>query len=464
MDIVDPIFLSRVQFAFTISFHILFPALTIGLASWLAVVEGLYMYTKKQVYMDIYRHWVRIFAVAFGMGVVSGVVMSYQFGTNWSIFSDRVGNVLGPLLGYEVLTAFFLEASFLGIMLFGRKRVSEKMHFFSTCVVAIGTLISAFWILSASSWMHTPTGFSIDGTGLYQPTSWYEIVFNPSFPYRFTHMIMGAYLTTAFFVGGISAWYLLRHKYIKHSSITFSMAMIMAIFVAPAQLVVGDIHGLNTLEHQPAKVAAMEGIWKNEKGAALRLFAFPDSKQETNHMEISIPKLASFILTHDWDGEIQGLKSWAPEDRPNVPVVFYSFRIMVGLGILMILTGLLAVWLYFRKKLFDTPWFFKLCIAMTPSGFIAILAGWFVTEVGRQPYLVYGLMRTAEGASKLATFQPAISLTAFVLVYTAVFGAGVYYILKLVRVGPDIEHLPAAYGVHGMRRPLTLADVFSHDD
>lgn len=430
--------LARTQFAFTVSFHILFPAFTIGLASFLAVIEYKYLKTRDDIYKEIYKMWIKIFAVCFGLGVVSGVVMSYQFGTNWGSFSDKVGNVIGPLLGYEVLTAFFLEASFLGIMLFGWGRVSERMHFISTCIVAIGTAISAFWILSANSWMQTPQGFEIREDGLFYPTSWMEVIFNPSFPYRFAHMLVAAYLTTAFVIGGISAFYLYKGKFVKHAKKTFALAMIMAVFVAPAQLIIGDFHGINTLEHQPAKVAAMEGIWEDERGAGLRLFAIPDQEQQKNHNEIIIPKLASLILTHDSDGLVKGLKSFGKDNQPPVAVVFWSFRIMVAIGFAMIITGIIAVILYFKNRLYDTRWFQYWCMALTPSGFIAVLAGWFVTEVGRQPYTVYGFLKTSESLSPVIGTQIAISLAIFIVVYTFIFGAGTYYILKLIKKGPVI--------------------------
>ena len=435
MSELDPLLLARIQFAFTVSFHIVFPAFTIGLASWLAVVEGLWLKTGNKVYKEVYKFWVKIFAVCFGMGVVSGVVMSYQFGTNWSVFSDRVGSVIGPLLGYEVLTAFFLEASFLGVMLFGWGRVSERMHFASTVIVAVGTLFSAFWILAANSWMQTPQGFEIEANGILQPTNWLEIVFNPSFPFRFVHMVLAAYLTTAFTVGGIGAWYLWKKRHIPHAKVMLGMAMIMAVFIAPLQLVVGDLHGLNTLEHQPAKVAAMEGIWETEKGADLRLFAIPDQEAEKNHHEILVPDMASLILTHSKDGELKGLKEWAPEDRPPVAIVFWSFRVMVAIGMAMILTGIMAAFLFFRKRLFDSRPFQLWCMALTPAGFIALLAGWFVTEVGRQPYVAYGVIRTADAVSPVLGQHVALSLLAFVVVYTLLFGAATYYILKLIRKG-----------------------------
>lgn len=432
----DPILLARIQFAFTISFHIIFPAFTIGLASFLAVVEWRWLRTGNEYYRDLYKFWIKIFAVAFGMGVVSGVVMSYQFGTNWSIFSDKVANVLGPLLGFEVLTAFFLEASFLGIMLFGWGRVSKRMHFVATCIVAIGTLISAFWILSANSWMQTPQGFSIAEDGRLHPTNWIKIIFNPSFPYRFVHMIIAAYLTTAFVVGGVGAFYLWQKRHLPQARIMLGMATIMAILVAPIQIFVGDLHGLNTLKYQPAKVAAMEGIWETEKGAGLRLFAWPDTQHEMNHYEIKLPNMASYILTHDMEGEIKGLKEWAKEDRPPVASVFWSFRVMVGLGILMVLIGIVSTIQYFRRKLFTGRLLHGWWILMIPSGFIALLAGWFVTEIGRQPYTAYGVIRTSESVSPaILGGQVAWSLLVFVLVYTFIFGAGSYYIVKLIRKG-----------------------------
>ena len=459
LENLDPVLFARIQFTFTISFHILFPAFTIGLASWLAVVEWRWLKTGNKIYEDVYRMWVKIFAVTFGMGVVSGVVMAYQFGTNWSVFSDKVGNVIGPLLGYEVLTAFFLEASFLGIMLFGWNRVSPKMHFASTVIVAVGTLISAFWILAANSWMQTPQGFRIGENGLLYPTSWIQVIFAPSFPYRFMHMIMAAYLTTAFVVGGIGAYYLWRKLHVKHARVMFGMAMLMAIFVAPLQPIIGDLHGLNTLKHQPAKVAAMEGLWETQRGAPLKLFGWPDQEEERTKYSIEIPKLSSLILTHDLNGEVKGLKDWPKEDRPPVAWVFWTFRIMVGIGILMVTTGVFAVVLYFRKRLFDTKWFQYWCMALTPSGFIAVLAGWFVTEIGRQPYIVYEVLRTSESVSPVQGSHIALSLLAFIISYTFVFGAGTYYIIRLIGRGPGNGE--KAYGTHGVEEPPLVSDIVS---
>ena len=452
---LDAVLLARIQFAFTISFHIVFPAFTIGLASWLAVVEGLYLKTGKKIYEDIYRMWVKIFAVCFGMGVVSGVVMSYQFGTNWSVFSDKVGNVIGPLLGYEVLTAFFLEASFLGIMLFGWGRVSKKMHFVSTVIVALGTLLSAFWILSANSWMQTPQGFEIRDDGLLYPTNWLEIIFNPSFPYRFFHMVTAAYLTTGFVVGGIGAYYLWRKIYTEHAKVMFAMAMLMAVFVAPVQLLIGHAHGENTMHHQPIKVAAMEGNWERGTNKPLYLFGWPNEETETTDYGITVPNGASWILTGSADGELPGLKDVAKEDRPPVAWVFWSFRVMVGLGVCMILTGVFAAILFLRKRLFDSRLFQLWCMALTPSGFIALLAGWFVTEIGRQPYTAYGVIRTGESISPVIAEQVAISLAIFVVVYTLIFGAGSYYILKLIGKGPSSIGDGEKYYDHSMEASVT---------
>ena len=436
--IIDAVGLARFQFAFTVAFHIVFPAFTIGLASYLVVLEGLWLRTREDVYLDLYKYWSKIFALSFGMGVVSGLVMSYQFGTNWGPFSDRTGPILGPLLGYEVLSAFFLEAGFLGVMLFGLNRVGKGLHFFATLMVAVGTLISSFWILSANSWMHTPTGFEI-GADQFLPVSWFEIVFNPSFPYRLAHMVLAAYLTTAFVVGAVGAYHLLRDRVDRSAQIMVSMAMWMALLVAPLQLVAGDLHGLNTLEHQPAKVAAMEGHWETKKGQPLILFGFPDDEAETTRWAIEIPKLGSMVLTHHWDGEVKGLKAWPKEERPPSALIFWTFRIMVGLGVLMIAIGLISAYLRWRGRLFDLPIFLRGVLVMGPSGFIAVLAGWITTEVGRQPYVVYGLMRTSEAVSPIAAPAVAASLAMFAIVYFLVFGAGIYYLLRLMAkpVGSD---------------------------
>lgn len=458
MPDLDPLLLARIQFAFTISFHIIFPAFTIGLASFLAVVEWRWLATGKEHFRNLYKFWVKIFAVAFGMGVVSGVVMSYQFGTNWSVFSDRVANVLGPLLGFEVLTAFFLEASFLGIMLFGWGRVSPRMHFFSTCVVAMGTLISAFWILAANSWMQTPQGFEIGADGRLNPTDWIEIIFNPSFPYRFVHMVMAAYLSTAFVVGGVGAYYLWNRRHISEGRIMLGMATIMAAIAAPLQAVIGDLHGLNTLEHQPAKIAAMEGLYETGKSIPLLLFGWPDEVAEKMNHTLEIPGLASFILTHSWEGELRGLKEWPKEERPPVAWVFWSFRVMVGIGIVMVMVGITSAIQYFRHRLFETRWLQAWWMGMMPSGFIALLAGWFVTEIGRQPYIAYGIIRTAEGVTPaILGPQVAWSLLAFVVMYTLVFGAGSYYILQLIGKGIPAAEEKEQYYKHGIEASVIEA-------
>ncbi len=433
---IDAVVLARAQFAFTIGFHIIFPAFSIGLASYLMVLEGMWLRTGRRVYLDLFQYWVKAFALVFGMGVVSGLVMSYQFGTNWGAFADKAGPIVGPLMGYEVLTAFFLEAGFLGIMLFGMKKVGKGLHFAATCVVAFGTLLSGFWILSVNSWMQTPQGYAITADGHFVPTSWMEIIFNPSFFYRFPHMILGCYLAVAFFVGAVGAYHLLRDRSNLAARTMFSMALWMATLVAPAQILVGDAHGLNTLEHQPAKVAAMEGDWETHPGQPLVLFALPDQAAATNRYEIAIPKLGSLILTHKLDGEIKGLKDFAPQDRPPVAVVFWAFRVMVTLGLLMAAFGLGSLVLRRRGRIYTNVWLQRGMVAMAPAGFLAILAGWTVTEVGRQPFTVYGLLRTIDSVSPIGLPGVATSLAAFAVVYFLVFGAGVAFLLTMVSRPP----------------------------
>lgn len=433
-DTFDALLLARIQFAFTISFHFIFPAFSIGLASYLAVLEGLWLKTGKGLYLDLFKYWRKIFAITFAMGVVSGIVMSYQFGTNWSVFSDKVGNVIGPLMAYEVLTAFFLEAGFLGVMLFGMEKVGKKLHFTATLMVAIGTFISAFWILSANSWMQTPTGFEMGANGQFLPgESWSDIIFNPSFPYRLIHTVMAAYLTTAFVVGAVGALHLLRDKTDMRARKMFSMAMWMAALVAPLQIFAGDMHGLNTLEHQPAKVMAMEGHFESHPdGAPLILFGIPNSKEKRIDYAIEIPKASSLILKHDLNAPLAGLDTIDDDKEPPVGIVFWSFRIMVGLGFAMLTIGLWSLLGRFRKKLYDWTWLHRAAIVMGPSGFIAVIAGWVTTEVGRQPYTVYGLLTTADSASPIAAPAIATSLLAFVIVYFVMFGAGTVYILRLM--------------------------------
>jgi len=430
--------LARAQFAFTISFHFIFPSFSIGLASFLAVLEGLWLATGQQRYIDLFRYWVKIFAVAFAMGVVSGIVMSYQFGTNWSVFSDKAGPVIGPLMAYEVLTAFFLEAGFLGVMLFGMKKVGPGLHFGATCMVALGTFISAFWILSVNSWMQTPQGFEINAVGQFVPgPSWWTIVFNPSFPYRLTHTVIAAYLTTALVVGGVGAWHLLKRQDTPQVRTMFSMAMWMAALVAPVQLFVGDEHGINTLEHQPMKIAAMEGHYQSHpNGAPLILFGIPDDKNQRMRAVIELPKVSSLILKHDLNAPLGGLDQARPEDRPPVKILFWSFRIMVGLGMLMIGLGLLSLAARVFGGLYRWKPLHLFALVMGPAGFVAVIAGWVTTEVGRQPWTVYGLLRTADSVSPIGTPGVTGSLIAFVIVYFAAFSAGTWYILRLMANPP----------------------------
>ena len=434
---IDAFHLARAQFAFTVAFHIIFPAFSIGLASFLAVLEGLHLWTKKQVYMDVYKFWLRIFAVGFAMGVVSGLVMSYQFGTNWSVFAKLAGPVVGPVMAYEVLTAFFLEAGFLGVMLFGMSKVGPRLHFAASCLVAGGTLLSGFWILSVNSWMQTPAGYTVAPDGRFLPTDWLAIIFNPSVFVRFPHMILASYLSVAFVVGATGAWHLLRDRANGPARLMFSMALWMAAIVAPAQIVMGDIHGLNTLEHQPAKIAAMEGSWEPRDGAPLTLFGLPNMQQERTNYAIEIPHLSSLILTHSWNGHVPGLKQFPPQDRPNASVVFWSFRTMVGIGFAMLGLGLWSLWARYKRRLYESTWLQRAALLMGPSGFVAILAGWVTTEVGRQPYTVYGLLRTTQSVAPIALAGVATSLAVFAVVYFVVFGSGVLILLRMMGKTPE---------------------------
>jgi cytochrome d ubiquinol oxidase subunit I len=431
--------LARAQFAFTVSFHFIFPAFSIGLASYLAVLEGLWLATGKTRFLTLFRYWLKIFAIAFAMGVVSGIVMSYQFGTNWSVFSDRAGPIVGPLMAYEVLTAFFLEAGFLGVMLFGLERVGKKLHFLATLMVAGGTAMSAFWILSVNSWMQTPTGWSVNEAGQFVPAgSWFHIVFNPSFPYRLVHTVLAAYLTTALVVGAVGAWHLIMGRDNKAVRTSFSMAMWMAALVAPVQILAGDLHGLNTLEHQPAKVLAMEGDYEpSPDGAPLILFGLPDDEGERVRGAVGVPGLGSLILRHGAKAPLPGLKDFPRSDRPPAEIVFWSFRVMVGLGLLMFALGLWSLLARVRKRLYDWRWLHRFAVAMGPAGFVAVIAGWVTTEVGRQPWVIYGLLRTKDAVSPIAAAGVTGSLIAFVIVYFAVFGAGTMYILRLMAKPPE---------------------------
>jgi cytochrome d ubiquinol oxidase subunit I len=429
--------LARLQFAFTVSFHFLFPAFSIGLASYLATLEALWLVRRDAAYLRVFDYWKTIFAITFGMGVVSGIVMSYQFGTNWATFADKAGPVIGPLMGYEVLTAFFLEAGFLGIMLFGLRRVGPGLHFFATLMVALGTLISATWILAANSWMQTPAGFSTNEAGQFIPSDWAQIIVNPSFPYRLVHTVLAAFLTTAFAVGAVGAFHLRRNRESRPARIMFSMAMWMAALVTPIQMVAGDLHGLNSFEHQPAKIAAIEGHYETHRGAPLILFGIPDDEAETTHFAVEVPLLGSLILAHDINAEIKGLKEWPREERPPAAIPFFSFRIMVGLGVLMLALGIWSLWARWRGRLYDSKWLHRAAMLMGPSGFIAVLAGWYTTEVGRQPYTVHGLLRTADSLSNVDAEAVGASLIGFIIVYFIVFGAGVFYILRLMAREPE---------------------------
>jgi cytochrome bd ubiquinol oxidase subunit I len=431
----DPVFLARWQFAFTVSFHIIFPTLTIGLSAYVATLEVLWVSTGQDHFHRLAQFCTRIFAVSFAMGVVSGIVMSYEFGTNWSPFSLLVGNVLGPLIGYEVLTAFFLEATFLGIMLFGGDRVPRWLHVFSSIAVAVGTATSAFWILSANSWMQTPAGYEMQG-GIAYPASWFAIIFNPSFPYRFAHMVNAAYLTTSFVVIAIGARYLLAGRHAQEGRTMLRMGVGLAAVLAPLQLVIGDLHGLNTLKYQPTKVAAMEAHWDGSKPGDFAVFAWPDAKAETNRYEISIPHGSSLILTRSWNGLFPGLKDVPPQDRPPLANVFYGFRIMLVLGFFMIAAALSGVWLLWRGRLFDTRWYLRMVAQTWWVGFVAVISGWVVTESGRQPWIVAGILRTADAVSPVPGGSVATTLALFVIVYGVVFSMGIYYINRLISWGP----------------------------
>lgn len=428
--------LARLQFGFTISFHIVFPAFTIGLSAFIATLLVLWRRSGSDHFHRLARFWTKIFAVSFAMGVVSGIPMSYQFGTNWSRFSEVTGNVIGPLIGYEVLVAFFLEATFLGVMLFGWKRVPPWLHVTSAVLVALGTALSGFWILAANSWMHTPAGH-VMRDGIAYPLDWFAIIFNPSFPYRFAHMMNAAYLTTSVVVLAVGARYRLANAFETEARTMMRMGTGMLALLAPLQLVLGDLHGLNTLEHQPAKIAAMEGHWEDRGPADLVLFALPDERAETNRYAVAIPKLGSFILTHDWNGRFPGLKSFPPEDRPPVTSVFFAFRLMVGIGMFLIALGLLGALLWWRGRLFDTRLYLRAASVSWPLGFIAILAGWLTTESGRQPWIAYGILRTSDALSPVSAAAVAASLTAFIVIYSVVFSIGIYYINRLMHRGPQ---------------------------
>ncbi len=457
---VTAVMLARIQFAFTVSFHIIFPTFSIGLAAFIATLLVRWRMTGDDKFHRLARFWTKIFAVSFAMGVVSGIVLSYEFGTNWSRFSEVAGNVVGPLMGYEVLTAFFLEATFLGVMLFGWQRVSPNMHVTAAVLVAIGTSMSAFWILSANSWMHTPAGHEMKD-GIAFPVDWLKIMFNPSFPYRFAHMFTAAYLTTSLVVLSVGARYLVANRFVEEAKTMMRMGLGMVAVLAPLQSLIGDAHGLNTAEYQPVKIAAMEGHWDGSKPGDLVLFAWPDQKAEENHFEIAIPHIASLIITHDLNGLFKGLKDFKAEDRPPVLPVFFAFRVMVGIGVTMIAIGTIGGYLWWRRKLFDVGWYLQSLTYAWPLGFIAILAGWWVTETGRQPYLIYGVLRTADAVSAVSFSAVIISLTLFVLVYSSVFSMGILYINKLIEKGPEGKSIAPPDALPS--RPLSAAQGAARD-
>jgi cytochrome bd ubiquinol oxidase subunit I len=460
---LDPLLLSRIQFAFVVSFHAIFPVFTIGLATYIALLEALYFRTDNPVYLKLSRFWIKIFAIVFGMGVVSGIVMAFQFGTNWSNFAYSASNFLGPMLAYEVITAFFLEATFLGVLLFGRDKVPRGLHLLSACMVAIGTFISSFWILAANSWMQTPAGVEMVD-GMIQMTSWTQAIFNSSFPYRFAHFAIGSFITGGFVVAGVSALYLRKGEHQDIARTALKMCVIMLAIATPLQLLSGDMHGLNTFEEQPIKVAAMEGHWESKAGAPLILFAIPDASNETNHFEIKIPKLASLILTHSLDGEVTGLKSVPPEERPPVGIVFWSFRVMVALGLLFIAVSLYAAWQLYRGRLYDSPGLLKVLSWMIPLPFVAVLAGWFVTEVGRQPWIIQDVMTIAEGMTPSNTgWMVLLTLLGYIAVYTVIFASGLYYLSKVIRGGPEAVGRIHAELTGTPKRPWSAVDVDLQD-
>ena len=460
----DPVFLSRLQFVWVIALHILLPAFTVGLACFIALLETTHLVTRNPVYLRLSQFWLRIFAVSFGLGVVSGIVMPFQFGTNWSRFSDATANVVAPLLAYEGLTAFFLEAAFLGVLLFGRQLVPPILHCGAAILVALGTLFSTFWILAVNSWMQTPAGYEqVDGR--FFAADWMALIFNPSLPYRLAHTVTAFFITTAFVVIAVASHHLRKPQFVPESRTMLSMTFWLATVLVPAQVLLGDLHGLNTLEYQPTKIAAMEANWDNRASAPLLLFALPDQAGERNRLEIGIPLLGSLILRHDLHGTIPGLKDVPPADRPPVAVVFWAFRIMVGAGLGMLALVGVSLYLRLRNALFTTPWFQRLCLASAPLGFVAVIAGWTVTETGRQPWVVHGLMRTRDAVSPSITgADVAISLAIYIVVYSFVFGAGLILLLRLMRTIPaprDDAHIfappsdpPEAAALLGGQRPL----------
>jgi cytochrome bd ubiquinol oxidase subunit I len=433
----DPLILSRLQFFWVIGWHILLPAFTIGLASFIAAMEGAYIVTGREMLFRISSFWIKIFSVAFGMGVVSGIVMPFQFGTNWSRYSAATANILAPLFAYEGIVAFFLEAAFLGVLLFGRKLVPRWAHFVAALMVALGTLFSAFWILSANSWMQTPQGYEIVD-GRFVAVDWFAVVFNPSFPYRFAHMVCAAYITTGFVVLSVGAWLIRKGQFAAEGRLMFSITLWLLLFLVPLQIFLGDQHGLNTLEHQPAKLAAIEGDFKTETPTPLNMFAIPDQNTATDRFDIAIPRLGSIILAHSWNGTVKGLDQFPREDWPTVIFPFFAFRIMVGVGMLMLALVIWGNWMRRGDRLFRSTRLLRLFEFAAPLGFIAVLAGWITTETGRQPWTVYGLLRTADSVSPSLTGSDVLlSLVGYIIAYAIIYPAGWIVMSRIVRRGPE---------------------------
>ncbi|HET8554724.1 MAG TPA: cytochrome ubiquinol oxidase subunit I [Rhodanobacteraceae bacterium] len=455
---MDAVFLSRIQFGFVMSFHILFPAFTIGLAGWLVFLETLWLRKRTDMLRDLYFFWMKVFAGSFGLGVVSGIVMSFQFGTNWAGLSTVAGSVLGPLLNYEVMTAFFLEATFLGVMLFGWNRVSHRTHFIATCMVFFGTLLSSFWILSANSWMQTPQGYTVVD-GIIHATDWWAAIFNPSFPTRLVHMVLACFLSTSLVIGGVSAVYLLHGRWHDKARFMLRCALVFVAVVIPVQIFVGDLSGQVVREYQPAKLAAIEARWNTQENVPLTLFAWPDENTESNDYALDVPHLGSVILTHSWSGKVEGLKDFPPRDRPPVAAPFFSFRVMVGLGILMLVLAIVGLVLWKCKHLYDRRWYLRSWMLMMPAGFIALLTGWYTAEIGRQPWVVYGVMRTAQAASPVLASSVLTSLIVYFVTYMILFGFGSWYLLKVLRHGPDAA--PPRVGINHTKtasRPWSAVD------
>jgi cytochrome bd ubiquinol oxidase subunit I len=448
---LNAVTLSRLQFAFTIAYHIMWPAYSIGIAGFIVLLNALWLRTGKVVYQQLMRFWIRLFALGFVMGVVTGVVLSYEIGANWSGFARVTGNVLGPLLMYEALTAFFLEGGFIGIVLFGEARVGQRMHFFACCMVGFGTLLSAFWVLAANSWMQTPQGATLGSDKLFHVDNWARVIFNPSFPYRFAHMVCASYITGVFVVAGVSAIFLLRKSRREFAETSLSLAMWIALFLVPLQMVLGDQHGQNTRQYQPMKLAAIEARWDTASSVPLTLFAWPDQKAATNLWAIDVPYLGSLILTHSLNGTIEGLKQVPPQDRPNVAIVFFAFRAMVGIGMLLLSLSLLGAYLRWRHHLFTERWFLVALVSASPLSFIAIISGWIVTEAGRQPWVVYGALRTADAASPLVAADVSMTTMLFVLVYMFLLGGFLWFFLRTIIQSPESTSaadlpLPSARG------------------